>query len=71
VLKKHADYILQYSRSHAEEVHIDAACVTSRKEVSQLVNNYFLNDHTLPTCRLTQGWRKTFFQQLSPMVVED
>lgn len=70
-LKKHADYILNYSRSHAEEVHIDSACVTSRKEVSSFVNSYFINDKQVQPCRLNRGWRQKFFQDLSPMVVED
>ena len=70
-LKAHADYILKYSRTHAEEVHIDAACVTSRKEVSTFVNAYFLNGKQIQPCRLNQGWRQEFFQDLSPMVVEN
>ena len=70
-LKKHADYILNYSRVHATEVKIDAACVTSRKEVSSFVNNYFINGRQIKSCRLNRGWRQTFFQDLSPMVIED
>jgi len=70
-LKKHADYILNYSRTHAAAVHIDPACVTSRKEVTSFVNNYFINGHQEQPCRLNRGWRQTFFKDLSPMVVED
>ncbi len=70
-LKKHADYILKYSKVHAEKVNIDSACVTSRKEVSSFINGYFLDGKKDPVCRLNTGWRKIFFADLSPMIVED
>jgi len=66
-LKNISNRILTFAREKAETANIDPQLVTSRKEVESFINK-FIETKAEPSSRLNQGWRKTFFADLTPFI---